>query len=268
MTNNFRRNRLAMLFAGMLATTSVLVVGCSKDQPRTATSNPSPTMALPAESAVAPPAPVQPPVEKKKVRKRRPSTVTYTDPTYGVSFRYPRKYTLKNGDDAQVELAELGPVPLNFVQPGGVTVVSVEMPEGSYPKTDFTSAILNLNVNRSMTAEECSQFSLANSADPDHPVQPSKVKVGEREFDEMEAIAEQGKAQADARYYHVFQDGACYEFALALGTADSTDMEAVSPVDRDTVFAKLEKILSTVKIESKPAAEIAAKPAMPDSENQ
>lgn len=257
MKTNSRLALLAVLFAGPLALTTVWVVGCSKEQPKPAASNPPQNISLPAQTAVAEP-PVQPPVEKKKVRKRS-SIVTYSDKTYGVSFRYPRKYSLKPGDDGQAELAELGPVPLNFVLPGGVTVVSVEMPEGSYPKTDLSAALLNVNVNRSMSAEECSQFALAKDADSEHPVQPTKVKVGDREFDEMEAVGEQGKSQADARYFHVFENGTCYEFALALGTAGS-EVEGVSPVDRDRVFAKLEKILSTVKIASMPEPGVADKP--------
>src|SRR5205823_14971349 len=118
----------------------------------------NPSISAPTQAAVTPPptVPEQPPV--KMPVKKRPSTVTYSDRGAGNSFRYPRKYSLQSGDDAQADLAGLGPAPLNFAQPCGTTWVSVQMPQSSYPKTDLTSALLNVNVNRSMTPEECSQF--------------------------------------------------------------------------------------------------------------
>jgi len=247
MNTNSRGTVLATVVAVLIAIT-LLAIGFSRHESKAAAANPSPNISVPTQAAVTPP-PSVPEQPSKKTVKKRSATVTYSDKTYGLSFRYPRKYSLKSGDAAQAELADLGPAPLNFVQPGGTTVVSVEMPQASYPKTDLSAALLNVNVHRSITPEECSQFALGRNAD-EQPVQSQKVKVGEREFDEMEAIGEQGKAQADARYYHVFENGACYEFALALGTADTSEIEGISPVNRDAVFARLEKILSTVKIDS------------------
>ena len=54
--------------------------------------------------------------------------------------------------------------------------------------------------------------------------------------------------QPDSRYYHAFNDGACYEFALDIGTESDVNVEDVKPVDRRAVFGKLEKILATVKL--------------------
>jgi hypothetical protein len=52
---------------------------------------------------------------------------------------------------------------------------------------------------------------------------------------------------ADARYYHVYQNGACYEFTLGMQTAEEAK-EGVKPIDRELVFQQLEKILASVKI--------------------
>jgi hypothetical protein len=54
--------------------------------------------------------------------------------------------------------------------------------------------------------------------------------------------------EADAKYYHVFGNGACYEFALGVGTDSDHNVEEITPVDRKEVFGKLEKILTTVKL--------------------
>ena len=55
--------------------------------------------------------------------------------------------------------------------------------------------------------------------------------------------------QADVKYYHVFNSGVCYEFALGIGTDGDSNVEEVTPVDRKEVFAKLERILATVRIQ-------------------
>ena len=55
--------------------------------------------------------------------------------------------------------------------------------------------------------------------------------------------------QTDARYYHAFSNGACYEFALGIGTEGNVDGEGIKPVDRDQLFGKLEKILASVKLQ-------------------
>ena len=204
---------------------------------------------MPATSASLPTTPVgSQPAAAKKVVKKRPSTVTYIDKTYGVSFRYPRKYSLKTGD----KLAANAAVPMNFVQPGGIALAAVEMPRNSYPGTDFSSALFNISVNKSLSADECTQFAFPKNEHPENePGSPSKVKVGETEFNQVEDFGPM--KSADAKYYHVFENGACYEFAMAVGASGDKVDDQTKPVDRDEVFGKLEKILGTVKV--KPMAE-------------
>src|SRR5262245_53808344 len=97
------------------------------------------------------------PVSKKKVKKARP-TVTYIDGTYGVSFRYPRKFTLKAGEKANLDSNGSQQTAMNFVEAGGVPVATVELPGGLYKGTDFVSGLFNVSVNKSLTAEQCGQF--------------------------------------------------------------------------------------------------------------
>jgi hypothetical protein len=249
---------VALLVVGTVSGLTLLgTSGCSKSSNKSAAANiGSPNLSTQTSSAL-PPAPiaqsaVATPAAPKKVVKKRPSVVTYKESAYGVSFRYPRKYGLKTGDEAHRDLAGLGPLPTNFVQPGGVTIATVELPQSAYPDTDFATAFFNVSVNRSLTSDECGQFALPIHLE-NEPAPTAKVKIGATEFDEVEDMNGQAPKQADAKYYHVFQNGACYEFALGLGTTgDGTD-DGVAPVDRATVFGKLEKILATVKIQ--PVAE-------------
>jgi hypothetical protein len=194
------------------------------------------------------------PLAKKKSRQRKLSASTYTNPTYGVSFRYPKYDNLKEGDDANLELDGLGPVEMNFVQPGGTTISAVELPRRLYAGTDFNTAFFNVSVNPKMTAEECEQFAFPETADTKaDPVTISKTKIGPTEFHAVEAFAETESNEADVKFYHVFQSGSCYEFTLGLETAAESNSDqpkpGVKPVDGNEVFRQLNWMLSTAKIQ-------------------
>jgi hypothetical protein len=253
------------IFTGALILAGVLALGCSRNSKQTVaeSNNQSQTSA-----SVMPPAPSQAPVPlpasetpKKKAVRKRSSVVKYSDPVYGISFRYTRKYSLKTGEEAMKDWDGFGPVPTNFVQPGSVTIASVELPSSSYPGTDFTSAIFNVSVHRNLTAAECGQFALADKDDDADSAKPAKVKLNRTEYDEMEAVGLHGMKQADAKYYHVYQNDACYEFALGLGT-QGEGTGTVDQVDREQVFRKLETILATVEIKPQPATQVATTNSM------
>lgn len=259
------------IFAGALIVAGLLALGCSRNNKSAVSENNNPPQtsasAMPPMQSSVPVA--TPPAEtpKKKAVRKRPAVVKYSDPVYGVSFRYPRRYSLKTGEEATKDWNGFGPVPTNFVQPGAVTVASVEMPPSAYPGTDFTSAIFNVSVNRNLSSAECGEFALADKTDSDS-AKPSKVKLSRTEYDEMEAVGLHGMKQADAKYYHVYDNGACYEFALGLGT-DAEGTGTVDQVDREHVFRKLETILATVEIKPQPATQVATTtPATPAIESK
>jgi hypothetical protein len=237
-----------------------LLAGCSQKQSKpasseTQTSTNQMTLNQPVvPSAAAPASPATTTPEPKKVAKKRPSTVTYSDQTYGVSFRYPRKYTLKSGD--QIDSASL---PMDFRQPGGVTAVSVELPKGLYPSTDLTSAFFRVSVNKGLTENECGQFALPQSLGSDKdPGQPSRVALGTLEMQEVENISGEEMKRADTKYYHLFQNGACYEFSLGLSTESDVKDDGTSTIDREKVFQRLETILATVKVKPEATPQAAA----------
>jgi hypothetical protein len=238
--------RLPALFAGfVMVTVFVAVVSCSRKSSEPApiaSIAPAAPMATPA-SAPAAIAPM--PAAPKKMKRHRPTTATYVNGEYGVSITYPRKYGLKLGDEAQLSWPGLGPVPTDFVKPGGVTLAAVELPASLYPDTDFASAFVNVSVNHAVTSDECAQFAFPQvSTDA---ASAAKAKVGALEFNEIESINGESPKQTDAKYYHVFQNGACYEFALGLGTSGDQP-DGTTQIDREKVFSRLEKILATVKI--------------------
>jgi hypothetical protein len=302
------KNTSALVFAAVLIICSV-TVGCSsdKDKPKPVSSNnqipvtqpPVPVQSMPAPvmQAATTPAP-------KKVVHRKPATVNYADKTYGVTFEYPRRYAIETGN-AATELLASNPIAMNFVQPGGVALAAVELPETSFANTDFSSAFFNVSVHKSLTADQCTEFAVpqpkpaaqmvektepapaspVSSTDvakqdsaPAAPISDpataaksssapstdsnSKLMLGDLELRATEAVSGEGTRQSDSKYFHVFQNGSCYEFALNV-TTDASEEGIVKHVDRDKVFNRLEQILATVKINPVQAPEVAAEAPAP-----
>ena len=249
------------LIATSLLGVFVLESGCSKESGLTPNQSVASQPLTPVVTThISTPTPVasQPPA-KKKSRQRKLSASTYTNAAYGVSFRYPTYGSLKEDDEANLELDGLGPLEMNFVQPGGTTISAVELPRKLFAGTDFNTAFFNVSVNPKLTAAECEQFAFPEKDELE--VTTSKTEVGPTEFEVVEAYAEAENNQADVKFYHAFQNGSCYEFALGLETASEEipdDVElglepavkpAPKPVDRNEVFRKLNWMLSTVKIQ-------------------
>jgi hypothetical protein len=248
-----RQQKLAMIAGFVILGILLGVSACSKQSAKPAlvgASGPAQTAVAPATTATTTALASTMSAAPKKVHKKRPTTVTYRDANSGVSFVYPRKYELVTGDKAQPEFADMGAAPMNFVQPGGVTVATVALPAASYPGTDFTSAFFNVNVNRGLSEQECSHFAFVDTRNADgEPVDAEKVKVGSKDMEMTSDFSANAVKQAEGQYYHSYENGACYEFVLGLGTAGYGTTDGVEAVDRGEVFKKLEKILASVKIE-------------------
>src|SRR5207248_2475927 len=110
-----------------------------------------------------------------------------------------------------------------FVQPGGVRLAMVEMPVSAYRKTDFAGGFFSVSVNRSLSGEQCEQFGLSEPTihSGEAPLTPPsdsnnsqrvKSQIRGMEFTKMDQTIEHAPLQTDAKYYHLFQNGACYEF--------------------------------------------------------
>jgi hypothetical protein len=92
----------------------------------------------------------------------------------------------------------------------------------------------------------------------------SKLLLGDLELQSAEAVAGEGNQQSDTKYFHIFQNGGCYEFALNVTTMAHETEGAMKHVDRDKVFSRLAAIMATVKINPVAAPEVTASaPATP-----
>ena len=257
--------------AATAAATAVLALmvvldfnGCSKSNSKNAQTQPS--IQNTGTPAVAQSQPVdqlekkvEAVIEKKKAIKHA-STATYKNSTYGISFRYPKTYTMLTPEKDSKESAWPDPVAMNFTEPGGETLTTLVLP-GTRASSYFKAS-----VNKGVTAEQCSKF--ATTPEPteattnppvdaeDDSLVPVKTNILGVEFAKTESVTE----QSEARYYHHFENGACYEFALGVEDAPGT----TKPVDHLQVFDKLERIMTTVKIKSDPVPVVAtSEPAAP-----
>lgn len=262
--------------AATAAATAVLALmvvldfnGCSKSNNKSAQAQPA-SQSVQNTPAVAQSQPVdqlekkvEAVIEKKKAIKHA-STATYKNSTYGISFRYPKTYTMLTPEKDSKESAWPDPVAMNFTEPGGETLTTLVLP-GTRASSYFKAS-----VNKGVTAEQCSKFATTpepteTSTNPpvdaeDDSIVPVKTNILGVEFAKAESVTE----QSEARYYHHFDNGACYEFALGVADAPGT----TKPVDHLQVFDKLERIMTTVKIKSDPVPVVAtSEPAAPTASN-
>jgi hypothetical protein len=233
---------LPALSAGIvMAVVLLLAISCSKKSDNSAKIK-APEGPVAASSSPSTTAAVVPAPAPKKIKKVRPVNATYVNSAYGVSFSYPRKYNLQAGD-AKSSL----PVPANFVKPGAVEIASVDMPDYTYNDTDFAAGLINVAVNPGMSAEECAQFVPKSDTKMADAPKPETVKIGSNEFTVIEQMSGEMEHQADLKYFHLFKNGACYEFAMDVETSRKPD-EDLAQVDRGKVFQQLSKILTTARI--------------------
>jgi hypothetical protein len=149
---------------------------------------------------------------------------------------------------------------MNFVQPGGASVAMVAVPPTTYLGTDFTTAFFHVNVNRSLSEKECSEFAFVDASNADgEPVDAEKRRVGSAYMEKTSNFAGDAMKQGETQYYHRYENSACYEFVLGLGTAGYGTEEGVEAVNHDEVFGKLEKILASVKIQTVEQKQVVAK---------
>ncbi len=249
----------AILMAGVL----FLAVSCSKTSTSASNISAPPQQSAASTPPSSTPTAAVPDKPKKATKKHRPANATYVNSAYGVSFSYPRKYSLQTGD----KLSASTSLPTAFLKSGGVQVAAVDMPADSYPGTDFSSALLNVSVHQDVTSDECMQYGAGGKEAAE--VKPVTGKLGSKEYSMFEQIIGEGDRKSDLKYFHLFKNNACYEFALDVDTTDKAENLAL--VDRGKVFQKLEAILRTAKIKDLQPTEVenagnAAEIAIPAAE--
>lgn len=169
---------------------------------------------------------------------------TYTNERYGISFRYPSDWSLKEGS-VELDWGYVGHA--DNALPHGVTVATVELPSG---QGDIVLCFVQVRVDRHATGRECYQSSFLDEGEgfysPQTPAIRARryptVKIGAIQFTEaQESNAGLGHVVV-SRYYHTFENGICYEFQLG------RNMPPPSPDGIEDAFAPMKDILGSVTI--------------------
>jgi len=176
----------------------------------------------------------------------------YSSHKYGVAWQYPRTYVLRKGANANLDLYGHAATESAFAGAGGVALATVIIPERVYKGTDFKSAALTARVNLQIAEEACGKFRRVSfDIGEDVKLTALPETVGTIDYAAAEVDAGDvvdGTSATSEKFYHVYENEACYEFALRVSTGGATDKPGASRVDKDDVFDRLSEILTSVTI--------------------
>jgi hypothetical protein len=200
-----------------------------------------------------PPAPAAPGRTIAKPPARESAFSWYSNPDYGLAFRYPRNFALDEGtpeDSSSVRSQE----ELQGEEPGAVLVVSVVVPGDAYPNTTFAGGSLQFAVNRYLTAGTCWRALISRIGDSNGHTGVTSIQG----VDFTWADRDEGDANTEffERDYAGFANGTCYEFFLRVGVGVSADAEEARAPDDKKILGHLEQIVSSLQFESKPVSSL------------
>lgn len=187
----------------------------------------------------------------------------YANRKYGVELQYPRTYVLRKGANSNLDLYGHPATESALASPGAVILASVIIPARVYAGTDFSSAALTARVNTHISEDACGQFRRASSdTGDDVALASSAAALGAIDFAEADVDAAEAASGADAanlangaaesstqeKFFHVYENDACYEFAMRVTTGASTNVPNPVRVHKDDIFDQLSEILTSVTI--------------------
>src|SRR5580704_4845716 len=246
----------AILFLGLIAS-GVGSAGCSSKAASPAKTAPAPTgprLATPSKQ----------PERAAKPAARESALSIYSNPEYGISFRYPRNFALQEADDLNENAPEdpsraRTPDQLAQDEPGALLLATVVVPDDAYPNTTFAGGSLQLAVNRYLTAGSCRRELLSRLGDSNGRNGAATVQGVEFAW----ADNDEGDASTEffERDYAGFANGTCYEFFLRIGAGTTDDADATRPPDEKKILAQMEKVLASLQFESKSVSLLDATPS-------
>jgi hypothetical protein len=176
---------------------------------------------------------------------------TYHNPEEGISFRYPRNYSLEEGDVQERSFFLKKQEDLDSEQPGATLVATVLIPEDGYPNTTFEHGSAQLVINEAGTEKSCRDRSVLTSSGSVLKTLTARG-IG---FRWSEEGSETGGATVLERAYAGYARGTCYEFFLTVAAEEAPDPDGFKkPADTARIMKQLEKIVSSAQIFTKTAA--------------
>jgi hypothetical protein len=163
----------------------------------------------------------------------------YANPTYAISFSYPRSDAFKGPSEVAEEANALLQQRTDG-SPNQQLLARIELPDNLYPRTDFLAGYLSLSVNPTLTMDQCAQATgVAEGGEA------GTMLIDGIAFRSLQTSAAAEGTHTSWREYAAFSGGVCYEVELGVVTVNDGSITAVN---EDRVFHRLDAILGTVKI--------------------
>ena len=175
---------------------------------------------------------------------------TYHNPEEGISFRYPRNYSLEEGDVQEHSFFLQRQEDLDSEQPGAKLLATVLIPEDGYPNTTFEHGSLQLTINQAETENSClemSEVEVTGNASRALTAQGMALHWSGQE-------TEIAGTKILQRKYAGYSQGTCYQFRLMLAAGESADPNGFTKnADMVRIMKQLENIVVSSRVFAKSA---------------
>jgi hypothetical protein len=229
------RRRIILL---LLLASPACLSGCNTTRARSA-----PTRSPVVKAQTPPPSP-------SKHTPRDSAFSVYNNPAYGVSFRYPRTYSLAEEDLADGSSLKTQQQ-LQSEQPGALLIATVEIPSDAYPNTTFSEGHLQFAVNPQATAESCRSFVAPPDSDWSGATDQTVVQGIPFYWRDRGLIT--SESITFSRDYAGYSNGTCYEFYLqVVSTPASSSAVPINQADLGKILRPFEKSISSLQLHPEP----------------
>ena len=176
---------------------------------------------------------------------------TYNNPEEGISFRYPRNYSLEEGDIQERSFFLQRQEDVDSEQPGAKLLATVQIPEDGYPNTTFAHGSLQLTINQAETENNCMEMSELEVTGNGSKVLAAQGMALHGSGQETEIAG----TKILQRKYAGYSQGTCYQFRLILAAEESTEPDGFTRnLDMVRIMKQLENIVASSRVFTKSTA--------------
>lgn len=175
---------------------------------------------------------------------------TYNNPEEGISFRYPRNYSLEEGDVLERSYFLQRQEDLDGERPGAKLLATVLIPEDAYPNTTFEHGSLQLVINGSETESACLAMSEVDAMGKSSQAVPGQGMLLHWSGQEADIAG----TKILQRTYAGYSQGTCYQFQLMVAADESPDPSSFArDADMVRIMKQLESIVASSRVFAKSA---------------
>jgi hypothetical protein len=238
----------------VVALGSIELAGCGGEAARSAQTTGAQTSAAGAGSnknTSQAPLATRPARPSQREFARQTSLSIYHNPEEGISFRYPRNYSLEEGDVQESSFFLKRQEDLDSERPGATLLATLLIPEDGYPNTTFEHGSLQLVADGAGTEKDCRESSPVGSNGNTSRI--TTIQGIEFRWREQESVTAGTKILE--RAYAGYSQATCYEFLLTVVAEEAPDPDGFrKPADTGKIMKQLEKVVASAQFFPKSVA--------------